>query len=199
MILFGQETSLVEIIGFIAGIAGVWLTMKVSVWNFPIGLVNVIASLILFYRTQLYSDTFQQVVLTVLLLYGWYKWTLGNRKNSTHEELKVTTSSLQLLIVLLIIASIGSASTGYLFKKYTDASYPYWDATGTTLSLIGQWMIAKKKIENWLLWILVNILYVGIYYFKHLHLFMILYAVFLAMAVAGYYEWKKRLQIDNRI
>ena len=158
MILLGQETSFIEIIGFIAGIVGVWLTMKESIWNFPIGLINVIASLILFYRTQLYSDTFQQAVYIVLLCYGWYKWAYGDKNK---PELNITTSSARLWVTLLIIAIVCSTGGGFLFGKYTNASYPYWDATGTTLSLIAQWMIAKKKIENWLLWIVVNILYIG--------------------------------------
>jgi len=204
MILFGQEASLIEIVGFMAGVAGVWLTMKESVWNFPVGLVNVIASLVLFYNTQLYSDTIQQAVYIVLLCYGWYKWSgkdgrwkmeVGSREWEVGSGVKlhITTSSAQLLTILFVIFVLCSAAAGFLFWKYTNASYPYWDAAGTTLSLIAQWMIAKKKIENWLLWIVVNILYVGIYYFKHLHLYMVLYALFLGMAVAGYYQWRKGL------
>ena len=195
--LFGQEISSFEIIGFIAGIVGVWLTMKESIWNFPIGLINVIASLILFYRTQLYSDTLQQAVYIVLLSYGWYKWAYGDKENPARAGLKVTTCSTPLLLRLLFIAIICSAAGGFIFGKYLNASYSYWDATGTSLSLIAQWMIAKKKIENWLLWMVVNVLYIGIYYFKHLHLYMILYAVFLAMAVAGYYSWKRHLILKS--
>ena len=104
MILFGQEISSFEMIGFVAGIIGVWLTMKESIWNFPIGLINVIASLVLFYRTQLYSDTFQQAIYIVLLSYGWYKWAYGDKKK---EELHVSKSSTQLLTMLLFIAIVG--------------------------------------------------------------------------------------------
>src|SRR4051812_32768270 len=140
MILFGQETSLFEITGFIAGIVGIWLTMKQSIWNFPIGLVNVIASLILFYNTQLYSDSLQQAVYIVLLSYGWYQWSHGDKNK---HELMITTSTPKLLLKLFAIAVVCSATAGFLFT-YTNASFPYWDAIGTTLSLIAQWMIAKK-------------------------------------------------------
>jgi len=80
-----------------------------------------------------------------------------------------------------------------VFKKYTDASLPYWDATATALSFAAQWMIAKKKIENWLLWIIVNIMYVGIYLYKGLFLYTILFAIYLLLAIMGWREWKKSL------
>ncbi|MCX6290968.1 MAG: nicotinamide riboside transporter PnuC [Bacteroidetes bacterium] len=188
--LFGQQVTVFEIVGFVAGIAGVWLTIKESIWNFPIGLINVTASLLLFYRSQLYSDTFQQAVYIVLLSYGWYHWSRGTKKKN---DLSVSTSSVKLLMILLALAVTGSVAGGFLLGRYTNASYSYWDATGTSLSLIAQWMIARKKIENWILWMVVNMLYIGIYYFKHLNLYMVLYAIFLLMAVRGYYSWKKHL------
>ncbi len=191
--LLGQQVSAFEIIGFLAGILGVWLTIKESIWNFPIGLVNVIASLVLFYRSQLYSDTFQQAVYIVLLSYGWVHWW---RSDKTKNDLQVTSSSTKSLLTLSVLAIGCSAAGGFLFGKFTNAAYSYWDATGTTLSLIAQWMIARKKIENWIIWIAVNILYIGIYYFKHLNLYMLLYAVFLLMAVRGYFSWKKHLVVN---
>jgi len=180
--------SLVEIIGFIFGIAGIWLTIKENIWCFPVGLINVIVSLVLFYQQKLYSDAIQQFVYIILLSYGWYKWI--SRKIET-EELKISFSSEKLLIVLFLICIFFSATAGVIFKNYTDASLPYWDATATALSFTAQWMIAKKKIENWILWMVVNIMYIGIYIYKDLFLYAFLFFIYLILAIQGWIKWRK--------
>src|ERR1041384_2788312 len=166
--------SAVEITGFIFGVAGVWLTIKESIWCFPVGLVNVILSLVLFFQQKLYSDVMQQCVYIVLLTYGWHNWIYGKGLN---KKLPVSFSSGKLLSVLLFICLCFSVIAGFIFNRYTDASLPYWDATATALSFTAQWMIAKKKIENWILWIIVNMMYIGIYIYKDLFLYAILFFI----------------------
>ena len=180
--------SAIEVTGFIFGVAGIWLTIKENPLCFPVGLVNVIISLILFYQQKLYSDTIQQVVYILLLSYGWYEWIAGKGFEKDHE---ISYSSQKLLFVLLLISVTFSITAGTLFKKYTDASLPYWDATATALCFTAQWMIAKKKIENWILWIVANIMYIGIYIYKDLYLYALLFLIYLVLAVKGYMEWKK--------
>jgi|SRR6185436_10383007 len=180
--------SLPEIIGFIFGVAGVWLTIKENTWCFPVGLINVAVSLVLFYQQKLYSDAIQQAVYIVLLSYGWYKWVAGK---DDQKDLKVSFSSVNLLSALLISGTVFTLSAGTLFKKYTDASLPYWDASATALSFIAQWMIAKKKIENWVLWVIVNIMYVSIYLYKDLYLYAFLFFIYLILAIKGWIEWRK--------
>jgi nicotinamide mononucleotide transporter len=180
--------SPVEIIGFVFGVAGVWLTIKENVWCFPVGLINVILSLVLFYQQKLYSDAIQQFVYIILLSYGWYKWNSGKDES---EELKISFSSKKLLFVLFLLCVFFSISAGALFKNYTDASLPYWDATATALSFTAQWMIAKKKVENWILWIVVNIMYIGIYIYKDLFLYAFLFFIYLILAIVGWNEWRK--------
>jgi len=190
MEILGQYISVTEIIGFVFGVAGVFLTIRQNIWCFPIGLINVTVSLVLFFQQKLYSDAIQQFVYIILLSYGWYKWVRGEDKS---RELKISFSSFKLLATLLLLCIFFSAGVGMVFKKYTDASLPYWDATATALSFAAQWMIAKKKIENWLLWIIVNIMYVGIYLYKGLFLYTILFAIYLLLAIMGWREWKKSL------
>ena len=183
--------SITEIIGFIFGVAGIWLTMRENTWCFPIGLVNVIVSLVLFFSQKLYSDCIQQIVYILLLSYGWYKWLIGENKKS---ELKISFSSNKLLVILLSLCILFSLAAGFMFEKYTDASLPYWDASATALSFTAQWMIARKKIENWLLWMIVNSMYVGIYLYKDLLLYAVLFFIYFLLAVKGWMEWKKKYQ-----
>lgn len=180
--------SPVEITGFVFGVAGVWLTIKENTWCFPVGLINVMVSLVLFYQQKLYSDAIQQVVYIVLLSYGWYQWIAGK---GYEKDLEISLSSKKLLFILLIICLILSLTAGTLFKKYTDASVPYLDAIATAFSFIAQWMIAKKKIENWILWIIVNIMYIGIYVYKDLYLYAFLFFIYLILAIKGWSDWHK--------
>jgi nicotinamide mononucleotide transporter len=190
------EISPVEIIGFVFGIAGVWLTIKENTWCFPVGLINVIVSLVLFFQQKLYSDAIQQAVYIVLLSYGWYKWIAGK---DYEKDLEISFSSKKLLFILLAICIVCSITAGALFKKYSDASLPYWDATATALSFVAQWMIAKKKIENWIIWTVVNLMYIGIYIYKDLFLYALLFFIYLILAIQGWLQWRQVYKAKNLV
>lgn len=207
--------SPLEIIGFVFGVAGVWLTIKENLWCFPVGLINVIVSSFLFFDQKLYADVLQQIVYVVLLGYGWYEWTRKISKTQSKEKVKseeleqgslkseirnpkseilyITSSSPRLLFNCIFIIVASTYILGTLLKWYTDASVPYWDALATSMSFTAQFLVARKKIENWMLWMDVNILYVGIYIYKGLYLYSVLFAIYFVMAVVGYLKWKKEL------
>lgn len=201
--VFGQETSWLEIAGMTSGIAGVWLTLKENIWCFPVGIVNVAIYAVLFFSPdiRLYADALLQCIYILLLFYGWNKWLRNkNAKVYSANALKEPESSSgfvpvhlkkRILIRLLFILIISSASLAFFLYRYTDASYPVTDSLLTCSSLIAQWMIAKKIIENWLLWILADAVYIPMYISKQLPLTALLYFIFLIMAVKGYREWKK--------
>ncbi len=185
-----------EITGFICGILGIYLTLKENAWCFPIGLINVILSLYLFYEQQLYADAMQQIVYTILLTYGWYKWLHGAKLS---EHLKINKSSSTVLIVSFFSWLAGTVLLGFLLENYTNAATPWPDSAATMLSFIAQWMVAKKKIENWLLWLVVNITYIGIYLYKGLPFYALLFAVYFCLAIWGYNQWKKEMKLDEAV
>ena len=181
--------NIAEITGFITGIAGVWLTVRQNIWCFPVGLINVGISLFLFIDEKLYSDAVQQAFYIVLLSYGWYMWINGVRKSDFQvTSLDQKSISMYVLITVCIAAFMGS-----LFHYYTDADVPYLDASATALSFVAQYLIAKKKIENWFIWVIVNLMYIGIYFYKELYLYAALSGVYLILAINGWYSWKKEL------
>lgn len=180
----------IEIAGFVFGVMGVWLTLRESVWCFPIGLANVILSMFLFFDQKLYADVLQQFVYMLLLSFGWFSWLRGN---IPQKELKISTSDNKLLLMCFIAFIFCAAVLGTLLSKFTDATFPWLDSTATSLSFVAQWMIAKKKIENWLIWIVVNVMYIGIYIYKDLWLYSALYFIYLLLAISGYITWKKQL------
>jgi nicotinamide mononucleotide transporter len=179
-----------EIIGTILGLVSVWLTVRQNIWCWPTGLMMVALYAVVFFQAKLYADAGLQVVYFALQIYGWHEWLRGGKARG---RLNVTRIRLRLGVVLVVIAAWATAAMGYLLATRTDAALPYWDSTATVLSLIAQWMLARKIIENWLVWITVDLLSIGIYAAKALYPTMALYAAFLALAALGWIEWRKSL------
>jgi nicotinamide mononucleotide transporter len=187
--LLGQTTSLIEVIAMLTGLAGVYLTIRQSVWCFPVGIINVALYAYIFFSPgiQLYADALLQCSYIVLLFYGWYKWS--TRKESEKVILPSLMNKTVLMKVLTVIL-LSTIALALFLSNFTNASFPWIDSALTCASLAAQWMIARKSIENWIVWIIVNIVYVPLYLVKQLPLTAFLYAVFLLMAVNGYREWK---------
>jgi len=187
--IFGEQITRIEIAGTLFGILGVWLTIRQNIYCFPAGIINVTLYALLFFNSKLYSDAALQIIYVILLIYGWIQWNNHNRK----KELMVNKTEKRQMIILLITVVCASFFLGTFLYKKTDASLPYLDASTTSMSLIAQWMIAKKKIENWIIWIVTDVIYVGMYIYKSLYLTSFLYFIFILLAVKGYSEWKKSL------
>lgn len=172
----------------------VYLTVRENVWCWPTGLVNVAIFIVVFARARLYADMGLQVVYVGLCLYGWYAWLHGGRD---HGVLRVSTTPRAALAGLFAGAALFAAALGTVLHRLTDAALPYWDASTAGFSLAAQWMQTRKWIENWLVWIAVDAVYVGMYVVKGLYLTAGLYAGFLALAVAGFLAWRRSLPEDG--
>lgn len=179
-------SSALEIWGVVTGLACVWLAARESIWNFPVAIVACVLAAVVYVEARLYSDAGLQAVFIGLSIYGWWLWL---RKGPRQEALRVTRTSWQLGLTLAALAIIFTVTAGYLFKTYTNAAVPYWDNGATAVSLMAQYLLTRKKLENWLLWIAVDVLYVVLYWQRGLALFSVQYAVFLVLAAYGYWEW----------
>jgi nicotinamide mononucleotide transporter len=186
--------NMLEIAGLIFGLICVWLLIKENIWTWPTGIVYVLISLLIFYHEKLYADLALHFIYLGLNFYGWYYWIYGKKKNE--EDLPVTNASYSLLFNLLISSTILIFLTGYILNNFTDASLPYWDSTTTVLSLAGMYLTARKKIENWYFWFVVDVIATGIYFYKGITFYAILYLIYIGLAVAGYFSWKKSLQVS---
>lgn len=185
----GRATWL-EASAFVTGAICVWLVVRENVWNFPIGLINVATFSILFFQARLYADAGLQVVYFALGLSGWYLWLHGGERRAA---LRIQRASRR--ETWLSLAFVG-ACTVLLWRllRLVGGSASFFDALTTSGSLASQWLLNKKRVENWLGWILVDILYVPLYLSRGLHLTAVLYAVFLAMATTGYLRWRALLE-----
>jgi nicotinamide mononucleotide transporter len=182
--------SLLELLAAVTGALSVWLSVRQNIWSWPTAIVNVVLYALVFWDAKLYADMGLQVVYAVLSVYGWYEWLYGGQGRT---RLRVTRTTPALAARLVVIAAAGSALLGTLLHRTTDAALPYMDSFLSSTSLVAQWMMTKKLLENWLVWIAVDVLYVGMFLFKGLYLTAGLYAVFLGLAIRGYVDWRRSM------
>jgi nicotinamide mononucleotide transporter len=186
-------TTLTEVLGFITGGVCVWLTVKQNIWCMPIGIANNIFFIVLFWDAKLYADMALQGVYIVLGFLGWYWWLYGG---DNRERLRVSRATLP---VMAVLAGLCTAGTITITMILLQVSAPVFDALTTCLSLVAQFMLTRKLIENWLVWITADVIYIGLYAYKGLYLTSILYFIFLGMCVVGYLNWRRDLQAQTTI
>ena len=179
-----------ELFAVLFGIVSVYLSARENIWSWPTALVNVSLYFVVFYNAKLYADMGLQVVYFALSLYGWYEWLYGGENRT---ELRVSRLVRSLGVRLALVGAAAAAVLGTVLSRTTDASLPYLDSATTSTSLVAQWMMTRKILENWLVWIAVDVVYVGMFIYKRLYLTAALYAVFLVLAVLGYRGWKRSL------
>lgn len=177
-----------EIPAVILGLISVYLVTRQNVWCYPLGIVSVFVYIFIFFEVKLYADMGLQVFFIILQLYGWYEWLYGGKG---HTALIVGWASLRVYWWTVLFTILSTALLGFTLHETTDASLPYIDSFLAVLSMAAQWMMAKKYVENWILWMIVNVGSIAMYGYKGLLFTMVLYAVYLGLAILGYREWKK--------
>jgi nicotinamide mononucleotide transporter len=184
---------LTEALGFVTGAACVYLVVLQSIWNFPLGLANNIFFLVLFGQARLFGDAGLQLVYIVLGVHGWYQWLHGGEQRTA---LKITRASVRLLLVLgglIVVATWGLV----LALRTAKGAAPLLDAFTTVLSLAAQYLLNRKVLENWFIWIVADVIYIYLYITRELHLTAVLYSVFLCLCIAGYLNWRRTLQSEE--
>lgn len=197
----GYPMSYLEFFGTILNIWSVYLTAKRKVLSWPVGIVAVILFFILFYQIQLYSDMVEQAYFFVTGFYGWWAWTQV-KAGETGKGLKVLRASTRENVIYIAAIAIGTLALGSLMAQIhaflpslftAPADYPYLDAFTTVMSFAATILMAQKKLECWYLWILVDIIGIGLYYVKDVKFIALEYVVFLVLAVSGLIAWKRAL------
>ncbi|MEK6688327.1 MAG: nicotinamide riboside transporter PnuC [Gemmatimonadota bacterium] len=186
--------SLLEVVAVTFGIVSVYLSVRENIWSWPTALVNVSLYFLIFRRERLYADMGLQVFYAGISLYGWYHWLFGG---TGHSTLKVTRTPRALALTLPVLGVTAALGLGTLLARITDASVPYIDSTLTVTSLIAQWMMSRKYLENWIIWVVADVAYVGLFIYRGLLLTSFLYAVFLVLASKGYLDWRRSWERDR--
>lgn len=183
------EWSALEGIAAAFGVVSVFLSTRQNIWSWPTAIVNVTLYTVVFYQGRLYGQMGLQTVYLVLSIYGWYQWLHGGEKSTA---LKVSRASPRLLFGLAAFNVVACVALAALLRR-TDAAFPWLDAALTTTSLVAQWMMTRKILENWLIWIVLDVIYVPLFYSQRLYATSALYTAFLVLAVMGYVEWRRSI------
>jgi nicotinamide mononucleotide transporter len=185
-----RHTSPLETGAVLTTVACVWLAARNAIWNFPVAIVACILYFILLLQEKIYSDAGLQLAFIALSVYGWWSWLRrGKAGAAAAAPLPITRTSGRLWGLLAGFGVAYAAGVGYLLARYTDATVPYYDSSTTAVSLVAQYLLSRRKLENWPLWIGVDVVYVGIYWHRDLVLSSLLYAVLTGLALYGYRAW----------
>lgn len=177
-----------ELFAAALGVIAVWLTARQNPWCWPIGLVMVLLYSWVFFEVRLYSGVLLQLVFAMLQVYGWWQWTRPADDRPVRQVSRLDTPSVLLGLGTGLIASL---ALGAAMATWTDAAQPWLDATLTAFSLVAQWWMAQKRVQCWPLWIVLDVIFVGLFLYKQMYLIASLYAVFTLIAVQGWHAWRR--------
>ncbi len=191
-IIHWLSASYIEVLGALLGLVYIFLSIRQNIFTWPVGLLTSALYVYVFYVSKFYADMALQVYYVLVSIYGWYYWLKGKPAGQgntspverTPSRYWLPMSAFAVALFLLI---------AFVLKDYTDSPIPVWDALTTALSIVATWMLARKYIENWLLWIFIDSLSSVLYGVKNLWPTVVLFIVYTIMAVQGYFSWKKDL------
>ncbi|MCY1633146.1 nicotinamide riboside transporter PnuC [Marinifilum sp. D737] len=181
--------NIVEIIGTLSGLLFLYLEIKQNKWLWPVGLLTSAMYIYVFFVAKLYADMSLQFYYVFISIYGWILWSRGKRQQE--KELPVVHLNMSLSLKLIVASIAIYVLIAFILVNFTDGSVPYWDAFTTALSIVATWMLARKILEQWLVWIVVNSVSLGLYIYKDLNFTAVLFFFYTTMAVVGYLQWKK--------
>jgi nicotinamide mononucleotide transporter len=183
-----------EILGTVFSLIYLYFSIKQNIWLWPLGLISSAIYVYIFLNAGIYADMALQVYYVVISIYGWYRWSRGaNSEKTGTTDLPVRKTDELTAGYLLIITSVLFIVISQILLRYTNSQIPYWDAFTTATSITATWMLAKKYIEHWLIWFVVDLVSSGLYVYKNLYFTVFLYLVYTAMAIVGYLQWKKTM------
>ncbi len=180
-----------EIIASITGFLYIYFSIRQNILLWLFGIITSFLYLFVFFQAKFYADMSLQVYYVVISVYGWYYW--GKDRQGTENRLGIATLDLRVLSILVVISSILFYAISYLLVNYTDSPLPYWDSFTTSISIVATWMLARKYIEQWILWMIVNFVSIGLYLYKDLFFTVFLFVAYFILAIIGYFQWKKEL------
>ena len=185
----------VEVLGALTGLVYLYFSINQLIWLWPLGLVTSVLYIFVFFKASFYADMSLQFYYVFISIYGWIHWLKDARGNEAGngKELKVKSIGVNYYAILIVITFILTFAIGIFLSRFTDSPLPYWDAFTTSGSIVATWMLARKILDNWIFWIVVDFTAMGTYIYKGLYPTVILFFVYTLLAFIGYRQWKKEM------
>jgi nicotinamide mononucleotide transporter len=182
----------VEILGVAFSLLYLYFSIRQNILLWPMGIISAVLYMVVFFKSKFYADMGLNGYYFIISIYGWILWS--DKKGKEKDTFRVSRLVMKQAILLIIITLSAFAGIGMILDHFTDSPIPYWDAFTTAVSFTATWMLARKILEHWILWIIVDLVSMGLYLYRGLYPTMVLFAVYTAMAVIGFIQWKKTLQ-----
>ncbi|MBO4935220.1 MAG: nicotinamide mononucleotide transporter [Alistipes sp.] len=186
---------ILQIVGVVLGLLYLWLEYRANIWLWIVGAIMPCVHCVLYYQSGLYADCAMQGYYILAGLYGLVVWLMGRKR--TERPLKIAHTPLRFLFPLVAVYGVLHAALYYLLAEFTDSTVPFWDSMTTAMSMVAMWMLSRKYIEQWLVWLVVDAITVGLYIYKGIPLTGALYALYTALAVAGYLRWRRQAKFQE--
>lgn len=192
-VLWGAPTTWLEVLAAVLAVAMVGCNMRELHWGWPLAIVSSLLYFGVFAEARIYGDASLQIVFAVVALWGWFQWLRGYRADGS--TLHVSRLSPRGVALALLACAVAWPLVALFLIRFTDTDVPWWDGFATGLSLVGQFLLGRKFIENWIVWLAVNAVSIGLFIHKGLWLTVGLYTIFAMLSVAGYLAWRQRLRV----
>ncbi|HDR67765.1 MAG TPA: nicotinamide riboside transporter PnuC [Bacteroidaceae bacterium] len=183
------EENYIEILGVLFSLAYLWFSIRQNILLWPMGIISAVLYVLVFFRAKFYADMGLNVYYFFISIYGWIVWTRGREPSGSKMPIK--RLNVRMAVILTGITMILFVVIGFILKRYTDSPIPFGDALTTAGSITATWMLARKYLEHWIIWIAVDALSIGLYFYRGLYPTVVLFLVYTTMAVIGFIEWKK--------
>lgn len=189
------QTTILEWIAVATGLLSVWYSMKENIWVYPTGIVSVLIYVYIAYIYKLYADMGVNFYYFIMSVYGWYYWL--HPKSDSREQVPVTMNNRTENVISAAL-TIGSFSILYfVLSNFTDSDVPFWDSLTTCFAILGMYLMARKKLESWIAWIITDLISIPLYFHKELVLTSFQFLVFTLIAIGGYISWKRSMEENN--
>ncbi len=187
----------VEVLGVITSLVYLYFSVRQIIWLWPFGIISSALFILIFFNGKFYADMGLQVYYVGVSIYGWIYWSRGGISRNEKSSLPVCRISRQLALVLSVTGIVIMLGIVYILKNFTDSDVPWGDGFTTAGSIVATWMLARKVLEHWLVWIFVDSVAAGLYFYKGLYPSFLLYLIFTIIAVIGYFHWKRSLSENS--
>ena len=188
---------MLELLGVITGIIYLWLEYRANIYLWVAGIIMPAIYIFVYYDAGLYADFGINIYYLLIALYGWFAWktgfTLTGKKKTTEQELSISYTPRGAWAKIAVAYLIAQIAIAWLLINYTDSTVPWADSFTTALSIVGMWMLARKYVEQWWVWCIVDVTSSALYVYKELYFTAVLYAVYAIIAIFGYYKWKRMM------
>lgn len=185
-----------EVIGTIVGLVYLWLEYKASIYLWIASIIMPAIYIFVYYDAGLYADFRINIYYLGAAVYGWLVWRFGN-KSKAQKELPITRMPMKSWLKVSMVYIVAQLLIAWILIEYTDSNVPWWDAFTTALSVVGMWMLARKYLEQWWVWIVVDVVCVGLYIYKELFFTAGLYAFYAIIAIFGWLNWKRLMNYQQ--